>query len=312
MKILMTVFQMLDYGGIVQYTENLAKGFVEQGHKVSVVLLRNSDLDPRERQADTIVEGNYKSTIANRAHAANGWYGIWIYSYGSKRQRRIWRKYAEKFDLVIHQIPVPEADKYGHWRKLYDIETPQILVSHDAHFPLRYPHLIDIADRIVGIAAVNPASLASLAEFPAPRCMIGSPHVPLDWDESAPWNHRAFQFASAHVWKPWKHMDTVLRTIPYTRRLKVFNWIGGDGIEGRYMRSVDKCKPQYEGIWQRALEIWHGLSRHDFAAQDPESVWQFARDGGLELQPVVRAVWQSREPIHTGSLQCRMHSAGHA
>lgn len=250
MKILMTVFQMLDYGGIVQYTETLARGFTEQGHKVKVVLLRNSTRDPYMRQDDTTVQGNYKSVIANRASTLYGWYGIKVYSYGNKRQRRLWRSYAEKFDLVIHLIPVPEADRQGAWKKVYDIETPQLLISHDAHFPKRYPHMIDIADKVVGIVAVHIASLNSLEEFPAPRCLIGNPHVLLDWDSQKDWDDRRARFVSAHVWKPWKHMELVVQAIPHLHNTQ--NWLAGDGIEGRYMRSKDKCKPKYKGIWRRA------------------------------------------------------------
>jgi glycosyltransferase involved in cell wall biosynthesis len=42
--------------------------------------------------------------------------------------------------------------------------------------------------------------------------------------------------------------------------------LGGDGIEGRYMRSRDKCKPRYQGIWaaarKRGVE-YRGLMTHD-------------------------------------------------
>jgi hypothetical protein len=49
-------------------------------------------------------------------------------------------------------------------------------------------------------------------------------------------------------------MDIVVRAIPFTHKLDLENWIGGDGIEARYMRSIEKCKKQYEGIWKRAMK----------------------------------------------------------
>jgi glycosyltransferase involved in cell wall biosynthesis len=42
--------------------------------------------------------------------------------------------------------------------------------------------------------------------------------------------------------------------------------LGGDGIEGRYMRSVDKVKPKYVGLWSSFLEsgnTYKGMMTHD-------------------------------------------------
>jgi len=42
--------------------------------------------------------------------------------------------------------------------------------------------------------------------------------------------------------------------------------MGGDGIEGRYMRSVDKVKPKYRGLWKSYLDsgnTYRGMMTHD-------------------------------------------------
>jgi hypothetical protein len=39
MKILMTLFDIQDYGGIINHAENLAAGFVKLGHTVDFVKL---------------------------------------------------------------------------------------------------------------------------------------------------------------------------------------------------------------------------------------------------------------------------------
>ena len=257
MKILQTVFQMMDYGGIVNYTELLAQGLAAKGHTVDTVILRNSASAPYVKKPDTVVVGAYKSRLhdATLAHAAYGWYGMRVYSYGSVEQRKIWRTLANGYDAIIHQVPVPEADAKGNWRKVFQVHPTQVLIAHDAHFPHLYPHMLDILPMITGISTTHPAGYMALSGAPVPRCFIGGPHVLRPWKKQVPWDQRAKLFASAHVWKAWKHMDKVLRALPILMRTSsVENWIAGDGIEARYMRSVDKCKPKYAGIWKAAMK----------------------------------------------------------
>jgi hypothetical protein len=173
-----------------------------------------------------------------------------------------WREYANQFDLVIHQLPVPKPDREGWWRKIYGIGVPQIAIAHDAHFRDAYPHLIDIAHLLYGVSVTNPAGYAALEWYPGGRCFIGAPHVPKKWDLDLPWSKRPKRFVSAHVWKAWKHMDIVLRSLPHLHK-GIDNYIAGDGIEARYMRSKEKCKPKYKGLWKKSLKAgmnYHGLT----------------------------------------------------
>lgn len=251
-KILQTVFDLMDYGGIVNYVEIMANAFVAMGHECEFVVLRNSTRDPYMIKPDTPTVGAYTSDVGTKAHVTQGWYGVQVFSYGNVEQRKKWRKYARKFDLVIHQIPNPKWDPDGHWMKLYDIEPPQIIATHDAHYRDLYPYLMDIADKVIAITAAQEAGFNALRWFPSRVAYMGCPIVPLNGDTQKSWTARRPRFVSAHVWKAWKRMDLVIRAIP---RLRVAeNYIAGDGIEGRYMRSVDKCKPKYEGIWQAALD----------------------------------------------------------
>ena len=250
-KILQTVFDIMDYGGIVNHVELLAKGFERLGHTSKMTILRNSTQPPKLTKLETHVAGTYGSRTANQVNTITGWYGAQSYSYGDKTQLQNWRRFAEKFDLVIHQLPVPKADAEGWWRKLYDIDVPQIAIAHDAHFRHAYPHMIEIADKLVGVSVTNPAGYHALEWLPAPRCFIGAPHVPRKWHQQKEWRDRPKRFVSAHVWKAWKHMDLVLRALPHIEK-GIDNFIGGDGIEARYMRSKDKCKPKYKGLWRSA------------------------------------------------------------
>lgn len=254
MKILQTVFDIMDYGGIVNHVELLAKGFGKLGHHQEMVILRNSDRPPRVTKMETHIAGTYKSYVANQVNTISGWYGALQMSYGSKQRLNEWKKFASKFDLIIHQLPVPKPDAAGWWRKVYDVDVPQVAIAHDAHFRDMYPHMIEIADKLTAVSVTNPAGYTALEWLPAPRCFIGAPHVIRKWDSQKPWKERSPRFVSAHVWKAWKHMDKVVRAIPHLDADIVANLIGGDGIEGRYMRSKDKCKDKYKGIWKAALK----------------------------------------------------------
>lgn len=253
MRILQTVFSLFDYGGIVNHVELLARGFTSLGHDNKMVLMRCVDRDPYYTKASSETTGTYPSYVAKYANAMSGWYGAQVIPYGSKRALNHWKRYASKFDLVIHQIPVPKADPDGWWRKIYNIDVPQIAIVHDAHFRDMYPHMIDIADKLVGVSVTNPSGYAALRWLPAPRCFIGAPHVPRAWHTQLSWRQREPRFVSCHVWKYWKHMDQVLRALPHLWKMDIGNYIGGNGIEAKYMRSKNKCKPKYKGLWKEAL-----------------------------------------------------------
>lgn len=259
MKILQTVFDLMDYGGIVNYVEIMARAFTQLGHECEFVVLRNSTRDPYTIKSETPTHGAYESTIGSVAHVTQGWYGVPVYSYGDARQRKKWRRYADQFDLIIHQIPNPKWDADGNWRKLYDVDPPQIIATHDAHFRDLYPYLIDVAEKIVGITAAQEAGYNALKWYPSRITFMGCPIFPRRAEDQMRWSERRPRVVSAHVWKAWKRMDLVVRAIPH---LHAQNFIAGDGIEGRYMRSIDKCKPKYEGIWHRAEKA--GMHYHGF------------------------------------------------
>lgn len=249
MKILITIFEINDYGGIVSGVENLIKGFQEHGHTCVLLILRANDQDGYVRKMEG-PKGSYPSITGGVVHVLSGWYGVRVMSYGTPARVKAWQQYANGFDLVVHEIPCPKPDAAGMWKKVYDIHPAQIVIVHDAHFRDMYPHLALVASKIRGVTCTNHAGYASLSWLPVPRAFIGAPHIPLDWNNLARWHVRPMRAVCAHVWKAWKHMDTVVRAAPYIDSHLV---MGGDGIEGRYMRSIDKCKPKYEGIWKAAF-----------------------------------------------------------
>ena len=263
MNILVTLFEIQDYGGIAQSHELMVKGLVKLGHDVDFVILRGNDR-PSYVRKPTGPKGSYPSVMGGEVNTLSGWYGQLVMGYASVANMRAYKKLANEYDLIIHQIPVPKPDKRGWWKKLYDVDPPQIAWVHDANFRDLYPHLLLVAHKLAGVTTSNQAGYESLAWLPCPRAFLGVPHELLDWKVAIRWRNRRKQAVCAHVWKAWKRMHLVVQAVPYAAYSGIV--MGGDGIEGRYMRSKDKCKPRYKGIWKKAVKSgldYRGLMTHD-------------------------------------------------
>jgi glycosyltransferase involved in cell wall biosynthesis len=262
MKILLTAFEICDYGGIVNHVEYLAKGFRELGHQVEFSILRDSGI-PLYRKKLSETKGCYPSYTGGQCHTTNGWYGVDVRGYGSPGGMRGWQDFANRFDLVIHEIPAPKPDAEGKWQGIYDIAPTQVIAAHDCHFREFYPHLALVANRIKAITCTQHAGYVALEWCPIPRAFIGAPHELLDWNSIPPWGQRERVAVSAHVWKAWKQMHKVVECAPMLRESAIV--LGGDGIEGRYMRSKDKVKPKYAGLWDKYLasgNTYRGMMTH--------------------------------------------------
>jgi glycosyltransferase involved in cell wall biosynthesis len=255
MKILLTVFECMDIGGIGTDVDWKIRGLQEAGHKVDIIMLKNADMDPKMRGRTTQV-GATEGPNGLQIHPRAGFFGLPIICYGSKeRLKKLHQRFA-KYDVIIHEIPGPDpaktADSRGYWHRLYDHDTPQIISAHDANFRDLYPYLIKVAPFIKGISCTNQAGYANLSWFPAPRAFIGAPHPVFDWESLPSWDDRKPRAVCAHVWKAWKHMDYVVRAVPRLKESTVV--MCGDGIERNYMTSANKRKEKYGDIWERAIE----------------------------------------------------------
>jgi len=261
MKILFTIFDILDFGGITADLELKCRGLKEAGHKVGIVCLRQSKiaLGLKKTLLDGGPEGTYNSAFGKYkgkqilANTAMGWYNIPVIGFTSDAGIAEWEAMASKYDVIFHEIPGPNPpDPDGYWKKIYRVKTPQIMIVHDAHFQGMYPHIIDIAKYLKGVSCTNPAGYNGLKWLPALRSFIGAPHPVLDWDSMPRWGERRKVGVAAHMWKAWKHQDWIVRAAPLLKRSKII--MAGDGIERRYMQSKEKCPKEYAGIWRSAEE----------------------------------------------------------
>lgn len=264
MKVLITALEICDYGGIVNHVEYLMKGFKEDGHEVEFCILRDSNIPLFVSKRTTESKGAYTSQMGGLCHTTNGWYGARKFGYRSEAGLLRYQELASRADLIIHEVPGPPPDSEGWWKRIYDVSAPQIIAAHDCHFREFYPHVALLKDKIKAITCTQHAGYVALEWCPIPRAFIGAPHEVLDWNSLPTWDQRGPTAVSAHVWKAWKQMHRVVEAAPLLQNSSIV--LGGDGIEGRYMRSVDKVKPKYVGLWDKFLRsgnTYRGMMTHE-------------------------------------------------
>lgn len=263
MKILLTLFDIMDIGGIGSDVDWKIRGLEKAGHKVDIIMLRMTDTDPKMRTRTKQV-GYTEGPNGLQIHPRAGFFGVEVWGYEGKHRIKKLHKLFNKYDGIIHEIPGPNPiltmDVRGYWKKLYMHDVPQIISAHDANFRDMYPHLIEIADHIKGISCTNQAGYRALEWFPAPRAFIGAPHPVYNWKKMKSWDDRKIQAVSAQVWKAWKHVDYSVRALPFLKESELI--LCGDGIERHYMTSKTKVKDKYKGIWRKAEKAgmdWRGM-----------------------------------------------------
>ena len=87
MKFLMTMFQIQDYGGIINHAEYLAKGLQELGHEVDFCMLVPKTKIVERRQPPKDIEQYRKVGTGYFFHQARGWFGLPKVPYVSRTAR---------------------------------------------------------------------------------------------------------------------------------------------------------------------------------------------------------------------------------
>lgn len=282
MKIAVTMYPLGQLGGIVSNIENQLWGFKELGHEVDLFLLswQNKFMDPKFTDKELIArkDGWYKGFFC-AVHQSNGW-NLPLnrkLAYKGKKNLSNTKKILSKYDLVIWQIPVPTQQKANRgntdWIELYRANDVNIVYSHDAHMINLYPYIYEIKDRIVGLASTNVASYFSTKLGGIQKSLIFSSHDISKSKEIYNYDKRKNGWLSLQTFKTWKHVDDLLRAVPYMKQTKMY--LAGSGREYAYMTSKNKCKPEYFArrkedpnipikiemknlkIWDRAID--HGM-----------------------------------------------------
>jgi hypothetical protein len=292
MKILMTLFDIQDYGGIINHAENLAMGLKEIGHEVDFVKLcpKKKFGSTRAVSAESIAEYRKLGT-GLFYHQSKGWW--WPNENKVAYLDDVARaKFVEKcadYDAVLWHIPVPTCNKdnagVNEWLQLYNPDTKNIAIIHDGNMPELYPHLNYVAHYFHGMVCVHESAYHSASCIGIPRKMIVNPFDLFGIERQYPDFHNRSGFTAVQVFKAWKRVDDLIRAIPHMKN-KENKVVGGAGIEYRYMTSQDKCKPKYfdeagDRIWDKALR--HGMN---YVGTIPTDVhYQLLRKSKLQIDP---------------------------
>ncbi len=245
MKILLVLCEMQDLGGIINHAEHLTWGLKQNGHTVDFVRLENKKACQASSSTRPTEKSNYTGMqLDQRA----GW--IFDVSQRVPFLAGNWKQFTSTYDLVIWETPVPIIKFEENWREPYDINTPQILFSHDANMVKLYPHLAEVADKFRVFACVHPASLGNaLALGVKTARLVLNPQAELTRRIQPPGDKRR-QVCSFQTFKACKRVDATVTAAPLFE--PILHLYGG-GIEYYYMSGI-KRKPKYGRIWETALE----------------------------------------------------------
>tara|TARA_R110000744_G_scaffold44267_3_gene98880 strand:- start:7204 stop:8553 length:1350 start_codon:yes stop_codon:yes gene_type:complete len=278
MKVLITMYGINSPGGIINHNENLIAGLKMCGHEVDFVelLWRNTTKGKTTKHKDNYERGASGIPV----HQGKGW----LFPkekripYKGKQNINKWKEFANKFDVIIWQIPVPtkQRDNTGNmdWTELYNLNesVKQVAVIHDGNMRKSYPWISYISKHLNGLACVHPCGYHGASVLNTPRALILNPQnvdKALFGKEEKSWTERKKGFISLQTFKGWKHVDDLVRAIPHMN-LETAKVMAGGGIEHNYMTSENKCKPNYFVSEEKDPDIlssFHGHKIWDVAMQ---------------------------------------------
>ena len=303
----MTMFQIQDYGGIINHAEHLAAGLKNTGCEVDFkILVPSHKIVTRNENKIKNIEDFRTHGTGYKYHQRKGWVGVPKVPYLNEYSRKKFIESCKEYDAVLWQIPVPtkasENKTISEWLELYDNGTKNIAIIHDGNIEKLYPHLAKVLSNFWALVCVHEAAYHSSRCMPIPRKLIVNPidggHGIEGIDIQGKgitsfsgkngiknnWNYRN-GFASIQIFKAWKKVHTLVKAIPYMTNNED-KIVGGAGIEYHYMTSKNKCKPIYvedDGtrIWDNALNS--GMRYTGLVT--PENVYRTFATKKLQIDP---------------------------
>jgi hypothetical protein len=305
MRILIAHYFINDFGGLVNNTEGLVRGFEALGHEAVPYMLEWKEHEYIRSNGMNVLHGASDSVTGIRMDQRYGLRYPPERRIGYKGTMKHWRKLCKEFDLVLWQIPVPTklASNEGNtdWLDLYDLPIPQVGYSHDGNI-FNTPWISLVAGQWKGLGCVHPCALnGAKRALPLPMSLTPSPQ----WDieermaGGKPPRQRT-GWLSLQTFKRWKRVDSLIRAIPYMNH-RGPRIVAGGGIERYYMTSEKKVKDVYKWrtkdpdvtkewigrpIWKVAEEF--GLDYRDFIGNEE-------RDGLLQKRvALIDASWSDK------------------
>lgn len=290
MKILIADFEIAKYGGIVEHVAAKVKALKALGHEVDIVQLSPSQTTQKfyDKKIAEFKSGAFQNKIKINSQGGGYEYdeatGYWrnnYYGFFLPPSNRIgvfepdalqrWHKLVEGVDLIMWNfMPTKssawnrEGMKFDFWWKFFDLPTDkvrQMFIVHDAYFDVRASNVTALKDKIMFLECAHIAAYQCCKNIGIPRTLLLNPRY-LEDDEKMPvrmMNKRETDFFAAHIFKSMKHVDDLIRAVPWLNQNSYDEEysvkIAGSGIEQAYMVAPTKCKEPYKVSAKRDPDI---------------------------------------------------------
>lgn len=284
MKIIVADFEISKYGGIVEHVESKIKAFKHLGHDVDIFQFSPSSVKQNaydkslaefesgtygKKQKINSQNGGYEKSEATN-YWKNNYYGYYlppsnkIGVFETDAVER-WNEAVKDVNLIIWNFVPTKSSAWGtkdfsFWWKFFDLPSKikQVFVVHDAYFDVRASNVTALKEKILYLECAHIAAYQCCENIGIPRALLLNPRY-IEEGSKMPvrlMKNREVDFFAAHIFKSMKHVEELIRAIPYFNEeftkdendFDVFPYsvqIAGSGIEQAYMVSKDKVKPCY-------------------------------------------------------------------
>lgn len=245
MKILFAAAVGEDMGGIIPATENCMAALKELGHSISFALLRNTKQNGDNGDPSLLKEGwVIGEGTGLYSHPVHGWRGEY---HSMDVGLESFSKKVSHVDAIVWTCLFGFKNKLTEgtvkWTRFITSQSvKQVAVIHDTHINSRGLWMTALEPYISGWVCVHKTGFDRSAGVFSPRTLIYNGH---SIDENYTPDKKEKSLFSCQTFKPCKRVGRLVAAAPYILTEKIGVHLAGDGIEGRYMRSVDKCKPVY-------------------------------------------------------------------
>lgn len=274
MKILIADFEIAKYGGIIEHVTAKVKALKELGHEVDIVQITSSSTTQKryESKLKKLESGEFFEGLSNNSQNGgyekdeatgywkNNYYGFFlppsnrVGAFESNALQR-WNDIVKDVDLIMWNFmptksSVWNKSNFDFWWKFFDLptdRTKQIFIAHDAYFDVRASNISALKDKILFIECAHLAAYRCCANIGIPRVLMLNPRYFGDNTEleyHTPPEDRGVDFFAAHIFKPMKHVEDLIKAVKYLPSTST-TVIAGSGIEQAYMVAEGKCKPNY-------------------------------------------------------------------
>ena len=290
MKILIADFEIAKYGGIVEHVAAKVKALKALGHEVDIVQLSPSQTTQKfyDKKIAEFKSGAFQNKIKINSQGGGYEYdeatGYWrnnYYGFFLPPSNRIgvfepdalqrWHKLVEDVDIIMWNFMPTKSSawnrdgmKFDFWWKFFDLPTDkvrQMFIVHDAYFDVRASNVTALKDKIMFLECAHIAAYQCCKNIGIPRTLLLNPRY-LEDDEKMPvrmMNKRETDFFAAHIFKSMKHVDDLIRAVPWLNQNSYDEEysvkIAGSGIEQAYMVAPTKCKEPYKVSAKRDPDI---------------------------------------------------------